>query len=82
VVGGASGTGVAKGKNWEGVVRDYAHCRTQAATVDNTMMTRVLDECNSPSLPMSRVSEKPCQTLLRSLCRISLTAVLCSAPEF
>jgi hypothetical protein len=46
------GTGVGKGKNWEGAVQDYAHRRTQVATVGNTMTARVLDECNSPSLPI------------------------------
>ena len=47
VVGG--GTGVGKGKNWDGAVRDCVH-RTQATTVSNTTTARVLDDCNSPSL--------------------------------
>jgi hypothetical protein len=51
VVGGG-GTGVGKGRNWEGAVQDCVH-HTQVATVDNTMMAPVLDECSSPSLPMS-----------------------------
>ena len=32
--------------------------RTQMATAGNTTMARVLDGCNSPSLPMSGVSNK------------------------
>ena len=28
VVAGGGGTGVGKGKIWEGAVQDYAHCRT------------------------------------------------------
>ena len=48
--GGAGGTGVGKGRNWEGAVQDYAHRRTQVAIADNTTMVRVLDECNSPCL--------------------------------
>ena len=51
--GGAGGTGVGKGKNWEGAVQDYAHRRTQVATVGNTTMAQVLGGCTSPSLPMS-----------------------------
>ena len=50
---GAGGTGVGKGKNWAAAVRDYAHRCTQVATVGNYNDGRVLDECNSPSLPMS-----------------------------
>ena len=49
VVGGG-GTGVGKGENWEGAVRDCVH-RTHVGTVGNMMMAQVLDECNSPSLP-------------------------------
>ena len=51
--GGAGGTGVGKGEHWAGVVQDYAHCHTQVATASNTMTAQVLDECNSPLLPMS-----------------------------
>jgi len=51
VLGG--GGGVDKGRNWEGAVWDYVHRRTQVGIVGNTTMARVLDECNSPSLPMS-----------------------------
>jgi len=50
--GGGGGTGVGTGKNWEGAVQDYAHRRTQVGAVGNTTTARVLDECNSPSLPM------------------------------
>jgi len=50
--GGGGGTGVGTGKNWEGAVLDYAHRRTQVGAVGNTTTARVLDECNSPSLPM------------------------------
>jgi len=54
VVGGGGGvTGVGTGRNWEGAVQDYAHRRTQVGAVGNTTTARVLDECNSPSLPMS-----------------------------
>lgn len=50
---GAGGTGVGKGKNWVAMVQDYAHRCTQVATVGNYNDGWVLDECNSPSLPMS-----------------------------
>jgi len=53
VVAGGGGTGVGTGKNWEGAVQDYAHRRTPVGAVGNTTTARVLDECNSPSLPMS-----------------------------
>jgi len=52
VGGGGGGTGVGTGKNWEGAGQDYAHRRTQVGAVGNTTTARVLDECNSPSLPM------------------------------
>ena len=38
--GGAGGTGVGKGKNWEGVVQNYTHRRTQMAIVGNTTMAQ------------------------------------------
>jgi hypothetical protein len=51
-LGSAGGTEVGKDRNWEGAVQDYAH-RTQVATAGNTTTALVLDECTSPSLPMS-----------------------------
>jgi len=53
VGGGGGGTGVGMGRNCEGAVQDYVHRRTQVGAVGNTTTARVLDECNSPSLPMS-----------------------------
>jgi hypothetical protein len=47
---------VGKDKNWEGAVQDYAHRRAQVATVGNTT-TRVLDECNWPSLTKVSVNK-------------------------
>jgi len=51
--GGGGGTGVGTGRNWEGAGQDYAHRRIQVGAVGNTTTARVLDEGNSPSLPMS-----------------------------
>jgi len=53
VVLGGGGVEMGTGKNWVGAVQDYAHRRTQVGAVGNTTTARVLDECNSPLLPMS-----------------------------